>query len=124
MKPCEDLTRSGLTVLDADFAGAPTVGCSPTGPIAARVEPHTPCTGARHRNRLRGVPSPIPITTHDRQWLPDGSDFVYQNLRRRRRSLFRAACSSVGPATDHGGRSRCILFGRYTREENAALATT
>ena len=66
-------------------------------------------------------PLEIPSKTQAPQWLPDGSGFVYQNLADADdpysgRVLFHR--SGTDPSTD------VVLLRQYTREENAALATT
>jgi prolyl oligopeptidase len=67
------------------------------------------------------LPLVIPNKTQPAQWLPDGSGFVYQNLANpddpySGRVLFHRM--GTNPADDP------VLFRQYTREENAALATT
>ncbi len=67
------------------------------------------------------LPLEIPNKTQPAQWLPDGSGFVYQNLRDPAdpysgRVMFHRL--GADPATD------LVLFRQFTREEDEKLATT
>ena len=68
------------------------------------------------------LPLEIPNKTQAAQWLPDGSGFVYQNLKRPEGPVQRP-----GDVPSHGRRSsrRTLeLFRQFTRAENEKLATT
>ncbi|MBM5810878.1 MAG: S9 family peptidase [Gammaproteobacteria bacterium] len=71
--------------------------------------------------RASTLPLEIPNRTEAPDWLPDGSGFVYRNLRDAKdpysgQVMFHRLGSEVA--------SDAVLFRQYTKEENEALATT
>jgi len=67
------------------------------------------------------LPLQIPSKVQAPDWLPDGSGFVYRNLKNEKdpysgQVMFHRA--GVDPTSD------AVLFRQYTPQENAALATT
>jgi prolyl oligopeptidase len=67
------------------------------------------------------LPLEIPNKTQAPDWLPDGSGFVYQNLKDPKdpyTGQVRFHCLGTAPAEDP------LLFRQFTKEENEQLATT
>jgi prolyl oligopeptidase len=63
----------------------------------------------------------IPDKTQPPDWLPDGSGFVYQNLKNPK-DPYTGQVRFHRMGTDRG--QDRLIFRQYTREENAKLATT
>ncbi len=67
------------------------------------------------------LPFEIPNKTQAAQWLPDASGFVYQNLKQPNDAYSgQVLFHRMGTDPSHDA----LLFRQFTKEENAALATT
>ena len=121
-------TRTLLDPAALDSSGLTTITWISPGPDGRQVAYGTYRAGDENTTlRLldvdRGVTLPleIPNRTEAPDWLPDGSGFIYRNLKDAKdpysgQVLFHRLGSEVA--------SDPLLFRQYTKEENAALATT
>ena len=113
------LDPSGLTTVE-------WISPSPDGTAARlrhvsrrRREHDAAPDGRRHRRRL--LPLEIPDKTQAPDWLPDGSGFVYQNLKNPK-DPYSGQVLFHRMGTDAA--KDALLFRQFTKAENEKLATT